>query len=115
MEHGSCKHQTLCLPFRQFPGRFFPVFVEVYLMQDFLDPFFGNFQDFREIFQILPDGQIFIDSAAVGYDSNLLIDGFIDMAGIDAENIGVSGSRLQLSGQDFYSSCLPGAAGTEKS
>ena len=83
-------------------------------MQDFMNPFFGNFQDFREIFQVLPDGQIFIDSAAVGYDSDLLIDGFINMAGIDAENIGVSGRRLQLSGQDFYGSCLPGAAGTEK-
>lgn len=83
-------------------------------MQNFMNPFFGNFQDFCEIFQVLPDGQIFIDSAAVGYDSNLLIDGFIDMAGIDAENIGVSGSRLQLTGQDFYGGCFPGAAGTEE-
>src|SRR5699024_542176 len=83
-------------------------------MQNFMNPFFGNFQDFFEIFQVLPDGQIFIDSAAVGYDSNLLIDGFINMAGTDAENIGVSGSRLQLSGQDFYGSCFPGAAGTEE-
>ena len=92
MQYSPCKDQPLGLSFGKLSCRLILVLIQAYLFQDFRYSVFLYFQDFSKILQVLIYSEIFIDTAVVRDDPNLFINGLVNVFGINAKDICLTGS-----------------------